>query len=56
MEHQAGVDVATIAGELKHDNVESLDRIVRRHTGVFQKVSGTDGISRIALVENRRAS
>ena len=47
--------LAAIAGELKHDNPDSLDRIVRRHKGIFTKVSGKDGIVRIALVE-RRAS
>ena len=47
--------LVAIAGELKHGNVESLDRIVRRHKNVFTKVTGDDGITRIALVE-RRAS
>lgn len=47
--------LASIASELNHDNVESLDRIVRKHKNLFTKVSGKDGISRIALVE-RRAS
>jgi hypothetical protein len=47
--------LATIASELNHDNVESLDRIVRKHKNLFTKVSGNDGITRIALVE-RRAS
>jgi hypothetical protein len=47
--------LAAIAGELNHNNPESLDRIVRRHKGIFAKVSDKDGITRIALVE-RRAS
>jgi hypothetical protein len=47
--------LVTIANELDHPNVESIDRIVRREKTVFTKVSGTDGITRIALVE-RRAS
>ncbi len=47
--------LATIADELGHDNVESLDRIVRKHKTLFTKVSGADHITRIALVE-RRAS
>jgi len=47
--------LVTIAGELNHDNVESLDRIVRKHKNVFTKVSGKDGITRIALVESRIA-
>ena len=47
--------LATIASELRHDNVESLDRIVRKHKTLFTKVSGADGISRIALVERRPA-
>jgi hypothetical protein len=38
-----------------YHNVESLDRLVRKHKTIFIKVSGQDGISRIALVE-RRAS
>jgi hypothetical protein len=47
--------LATIARELNHDNVESIDRIVRKHKKVFTKVSGSDGITRIALVERRAA-
>ena len=47
--------LATIASELRHDNVESLDRIVRKHKALFTKVSGADGIHRIALVERRTA-
>jgi hypothetical protein len=35
--------------------VESLDRTVRRKSTLFTRVSGTDGVTRIALVE-RRAS
>jgi hypothetical protein len=33
--------------------VESIDRTVRRHSGVFTKVPGRDGITRIALVTRR---
>jgi hypothetical protein len=47
--------LATIASELKHDNAETLDRTVRRHKTTFTKVTGSDGITRIALLE-RRAS
>ena len=47
--------LATIASELNHDNVESIDRIVRKHKYLFTKVPGADGVTRIALVE-RRAS
>jgi hypothetical protein len=47
--------LATIASELKYDNVESIDRTVRKHKGLFTRVSGADGVARIALVE-RRAS
>ncbi|MBI3049239.1 MAG: hypothetical protein HYY76_13120, partial [Acidobacteria bacterium] len=47
--------LATIASELNHDKVDSIDRIVRKHKNLFTKVSGNDGITRIALVE-RRAS
>jgi hypothetical protein len=47
--------LASIASELNHDNVESIDRIVRKHKNLFTKVSGKDGITRISLVE-RRAS
>lgn len=45
--------LATIGSELGHENVESLDRIVRKHKTLFQKVPGSDGIMRIALVERR---
>ena len=45
--------IATIANELGHTNVESLERIVRRQKNVFTKVAGSDGIQRIALVEPR---
>lgn len=38
-----------------HDNVESLDRVVRKHKDLFMKVAGSDGVTRVALVE-RRAS
>jgi hypothetical protein len=47
--------LATIANELEHSKVDSIDRIVRREKDTFTKVSGKDGITRIALVE-RRAS
>jgi hypothetical protein len=47
--------IAQIASELNYANVDSLDRIVRRQKNVFTKITGTDGIHRIALVE-RRAS
>lgn len=44
--------LAEIAEELGA-NVESLDREVRRKPRVFTRVPGSDGISRIALVEQR---
>lgn len=47
--------LATIASELNYDKVDSLDRIVRKHKNLFTKISGNDGVSRVALVE-RRAS
>ena len=47
--------LATIASELNHDKVDSIDRIVRKHKNLFTKVPGSDGIIRVALVE-RRAS
>jgi hypothetical protein len=47
--------LASIAAELNHDNVESLDRVVRKHKDLFTKISGDDGVTRIALVD-RRAS
>jgi hypothetical protein len=47
--------LADIASELNHGNTESLDRIVRRQKNVFTKITGKDGIQRVALVE-RRAS
>jgi hypothetical protein len=36
-------------------NVETLDRTVRRKNGLFTRVDGQDGITRIALVESRVA-
>ena len=48
--------MAAIASELNHANVESLDRIVRRQKNVFTKITGPDGVHRIALVETGRAS
>jgi hypothetical protein len=36
--------LATIASELNHPNVESIDRIVRRQKNVFTKVPSSDGI------------
>jgi hypothetical protein len=47
--------IATIASELNHANVDSIDRIVRKKKTMFTKIAGADGITRIALVE-RRAS
>jgi hypothetical protein len=47
--------LATIAEELDYDNVDSLERIVRKHKERFTRVTGSDGIHRIALV-TRRAS
>lgn len=47
--------LATIARELGHDNTESIDRIVRKHKGLFTKVTGSDGIARVALLEKRAA-
>ena len=45
--------LASIASELQHDNVESIDRVVRKHKDLFTKVSGRDGVTRVALVERR---
>jgi len=36
-------------------SVDTLDRTVRRKTGLFTRVSGPDGVSRIALLESRVA-
>jgi hypothetical protein len=36
-------------------NVETLDRTVRRKSGLFTRVPGGDGVTRIALVESRVA-
>lgn len=47
--------VAAIADELNHPKVESIDRIVRKHTQMFTKVTGADGVARVALLE-RQAS
>ena len=46
--------LAALAEELGAE-VDSVDKTVRRKPGLFTKVSGDDGIRRIALVE-RRAS
>jgi hypothetical protein len=47
--------LATIASELNHDKVDSIERIVRKHKHLFTRVTGKDGVARVALVE-RRAS
>jgi hypothetical protein len=47
--------IATIASELNYDKVDSIDRIVRKHKTLFTKVTGSDGIHRVALLE-RKAS
>ena len=47
--------LATIASELNHDKVDSIDRIVRKHKALFTKVTGSDGVQRVALID-RRAS
>ena len=44
-----------IARELNYDNVDSLDRVVRRHKGVFTKINGADGVQQIALLDRRSA-
>jgi hypothetical protein len=54
IKRQGPLTLARLADDLGA-NVESLDKTVRRKTTLFTRVSGTDGISRIALVE-RRAS
>jgi hypothetical protein len=46
--------LAVMADELA-EKVETLDRTVRRKSALFTRIPGTDGITRIALVE-RRAS
>lgn len=43
-----------IASELQYDNVDSLDRTVRRHKHLFTKITGKDGVHQIALVERQR--
>ena len=43
------VTLVAIAGELNHPNVDSLDRIAPRQKNVFMKITGKDGITRIAL-------
>ena len=47
--------LAAIASELSYDNVQSIDRVVRRHKDLFTKVTGRDGVHRIVLLERRRA-
>jgi hypothetical protein len=46
--------LATLAEDLGA-NVETLDRTVRRKTGLFTRVPGNDGITRIGLLERRVA-
>lgn len=46
--------LAAIAQELGHDNVDTLDRTVRRYKDLFTKITSLDGIQRIALVARRR--
>ena len=48
--------VAAIANELgPKASVETIERYVRRYTKVFTRVSGNDGVTRIALVDRRAA-
>ena len=44
--------LAALAEEL-NAKPDSLDRIVRRHKNLFTKITGSDGIHRIALVERQ---
>jgi len=46
--------LARLADELGA-NVDTLDRTVRRKSGMFTRVSDEDGVTRIALVERRTA-
>lgn len=46
--------LAALADEL-NEKVDTLDRTVRRKSGLFTRVTGSDGVTRIALLE-RRAS
>lgn len=41
-------DIATLIG---HDNVESIERTVRKSKQLFTKRTGNDGVARVALVE-----
>ena len=43
-----------IASALNYDNVDTLDRTVRKYKNLFTKVTGADGVHQIALVETRR--
>ena len=54
LQGQPAAHLADLADDLGA-NVDTLDKTVRRKTSLFTKVSGEDGITRIALVE-RRAS
>ena len=47
--------LATIASEVGHDNVATIDRVVRKYKRLFTKVSSADGVTRVALVERRTA-
>jgi hypothetical protein len=49
--------LAHIASELGHPNVESIDRIVRKHKALFTKITDSkDHITRVSLVERREAA
>lgn len=39
-----------LAEELSPAKLDSIDRIVRRHSTLFAKVDGTDGVARVSLV------
>jgi hypothetical protein len=46
--------LAALSSELTA-NVDTLDRTVRRKNGLFTRITGSDGVARIALVERRIA-
>jgi hypothetical protein len=55
LRHGPPKTLASLADELS-TKVETLDRTIRRKSGLFARVPGSDGITRIGLVDGRRAS
>jgi hypothetical protein len=45
--------LASLTDQCGGGKVETFERYLRRYPKLFTKVNGSDGITRIALVENR---